>query len=344
MHKLAIVALGFVFIGIGCKTETTTTTSDLVGNWRKMSDFDGNGRQGAASFVIGDSVYVATGFDGTDRFKDLWVYNDVTDTWRPRAQFPGVARNSAAAFSIGTKGYIVGGFDGVSRLKDCWEYDQPTNTWTRKADLPDLTPGIANSGARYGAIAFAIGNKGYISGGYNGSHQKDLWSFDPTANTWTQEVSMGGQKRQGANVLVYQNKAYVFGGSNNGVAVNDMWQFDPSNVSNPWKALRNISNTSDQDYDNEYTDIIRSYASAFVIGTKGYITNGENGSFVKTTWEYDFATDLWKRKNAFEKQERSGGIGFTVKGKGMVAFGRNSTFYWDDVHRFFPDAIQDLND
>lgn len=345
MHKLAVIAFGFVVLGTGCKgTDTTTTSETLMGNWKTLSSFDGNGRQGAVSFVIGDSAYAATGFDGTNRYTDLWVYNDVTETWRSKKQFPGVARNNAMAFSIGTKAYIVGGFDGLNRLQDCWEYDQPTDSWTRKADLPDLTPSIPGSGARYSGVAFTIGNKGYICGGYNGSHQKDLWSYSPTTNSWTQEISMGGQKRQGASVLVYQNKAYVFGGTNNGVAVNDMYVFDPSNTTTPWKALNNISNTNSDTFDDLYTDIVRSNATSFVVGTKGYITNGENGSFVKSTWEYDFATDRWTRKNAFEKQERSGGIGFTVKGKGIVALGKNSTFYWDDVYRFFPDATQDLND
>lgn len=346
IHKLAVIAFGFVILGTGCKSDpASSTTSTLIGNWKTLSSFDGNGRQGAVSFVIGDSAYVATGFDGTNRYTDMWVYNDVTETWRnSREVFPGVARNSAMAFTIGTKAYIVGGFDGLNRLQDCWEFDQVLRRWTRRADLPDLTPTILGSGARYGGVGFAIGNKGYICGGYNGSHQKDLWSYNPTTNSWTQEVSMGGQKRQGATVLVYQDKAYVFGGSNNGVAVNDMWQFDPANAANPWKAMRNITNTSSDTYDDLYTDIIRSNATAFIVGTKGYVTNGENGSFNKSTWEYDFAKDEWTRKNAFERQERSGGVGFTVKGKGIVALGRNSTFYWDDVYRFFPDAAQDLND
>ena len=57
-------------------------------------------------------------------------------------------------------------------------------------------------------------------------------------------------------------------------------------------------------------DIVRSNAVAFIIGDKAYLTTGENGSLLSTTWEYDFATDLWTSKQAFEGAARTGAVGF----------------------------------
>jgi hypothetical protein len=47
-------------------------------------------------------------------------------------------------------------------------------TWTQKAYLGD------NLGDWYsnGAVGFAIGSKGYIGTGYNGTEYKDFWEYD----------------------------------------------------------------------------------------------------------------------------------------------------------------------
>jgi N-acetylneuraminic acid mutarotase len=345
--QLSIVALSLGLIISACSSGGSGNTPNeptLVGNWIKKGDFDGNGRQGASSFVIGDSAYIGTGFDGDRRFNDFWVYNVNSDSWRQRASLPGVARNTAVGFAVGTKGYITTGFDGTRRLQDNWEYDPATNAWTRRADLPDGINNPVGSGARIGAVAFNIGTKGYVVGGFNGSHQKDVWSFTPSTNTWNQEISMGGSKRQGAVAWVYNNKAYVVSGINNGTPVNDFWEYDPANATTPWKQLRNISNTSSEAYDDNYTSIIRANAVGFILGTKGYLATGENGGFLKTTWEYNFSNDTWTRLSDFERSERSGSVGFAVKGKGFVAFGRNSTFYLDNVEEFRPTDAINTND
>ena len=61
----------------------------------------------------------------------------------------------------------------------------------------------------------------------------------------------GGQKRQGATAFVIDGKAYVCGGQNNNSDVSDFWRFDPS-AATPWTQLRDIANTSDDDYDDDY--------------------------------------------------------------------------------------------
>ncbi len=309
------------------------------GNWVKRSEFEGNARTEAASFVIGDTAYIGTGYDGSVRYTDFWAFDPAKNFWIQKAQFPGVARNSAVGFAVGTKGYIATGYDGLNRLGDTWEYNQATNTWVRKADFA--------GSARYDAVAFGINDKGYISTGFDGGYTKDLWEFTPTGGTnnsgvWAQKVSLGGTKRSGAIALVYNNKAYVVTGINNGTTVSDFWMFDPATAA--WTQLRDIANISSDPFDDDYTDIVRDNGVGFIIGTKAYITVGENGSYVKKTWEYDFSQDTWARKTTYERSERTGGVGFTVKGRGFVACGRNSTYYWDDIDEFQPDVVYNAND
>lgn len=313
------------------KSSDSTSAEDTSGNWVKRSEFEGNARTEAASFTIGDTAYIGTGFDGINRYTDFWAYDPVKNYWIQRAQFPGVARNSAAGFTIGGKGYIATGYDGINRLNDTWEYNPAANKWTQKANFAGT--------ARYDAVGFGINDKGYIATGFDGGYTKDMWEFNPASGTdgaWTQQVSLGGAKRSGAVAFVYNNKAYIFTGINNGTPVTDGWSYDP--IAASWTQLKDITNVSSDSYDDDYTDIARTNAVGFIIGTKGYITCGEASGYTKKTWQYDFATDTWARKTTYERAERSGAVGFTVKGRGYVATGRNTTYYFDDIDEFLPDV------
>ena len=145
-----------------------------------------------------------------------------------------------------------------------------------------------------------------------------------------------------AVAFVHNNKGYICTGTDNGTAVNDLWAYDPSTAA--WTELRKISNISTDSYDDNYTDIVRSNAVAFTIGDKAYITTGENGSLLSTTWEYDFANDVWASKTAFEGAARTGAVAFSVNNGGYVTTGRSSTIPFDDLREFFPDQTYNVND
>jgi len=328
----SIMSLAILF---GSCTKTSTTTT-VTGNWIKRSDFEGVTRSEGISFTIGDKAYVGTGYDGTDRLKDLWQYDPVQNFWIQKADLPGTARNSAVGFAINDKGYVGTGYDGLNRLQDFWEYNATANSWTQKENFA--------GSARYDAVGFGILNKGYISTGYDGNYLKDLWEFDATTNRWTQKVSMGGSKRSGAVAFVYDNKAYLCTGTNNGSSssLNDLWVFDPAATSS-WTEKRKTSNISDESYDDDY-GIIRSNAVSFIMNDKAYISTGENGSVLSDTWEYDFATDVWTSKTAFEGVARTGAVGFSVINRGYVLTGRSSNTPFDDVREFFPSVEYEVND
>ena len=345
LKNLVLITTSFILIGVACTTSNDTTTATLLGNWVKRSAFDGNGRAGAVSFVIGDTAYAGTGFDGTIRYSDFWAYNPTNDAWSQRAVMPATAvkRNSAAAFVASGKGYVTTGYDGINRLQDTWEFNPTTNSWIQKANFPDPPNSTVGSGARYGAVGFGIGTKGYICSGYTGSHTKDLWEYDPATNLWTAKASMNtSDKRTGAIALVHNSKAYIVTGTNNGSVVTEMAMYDPA--TNLWTKKREIANLSTEAYDDAYNTIVRGNGVGFVIGDKGYITTGENGANVKTTWEYSFADDTWVEKTSYERSDRTSAVGFSVKGRGFVTLGRNSTFYFDNLDEFKPAEIYNAND
>ena len=83
----------------------------------------------------------------------------------------------------------------------------------------------------------------------------------------------------------------------------DFWCFNPA--TGTWKELRELYDKSDDDYDDDYTSIVRSYACAFVIDGKGYIAVGQTagGSYRSNYWIYDPLTDLWDGEDLTDFEE-----------------------------------------
>lgn len=315
---------------------------DNTGNWISRSAFVP--RIEAVEFVIGNFAYVATGIGGNgNRPGDLWQYDPQLDQWIQKANFPGAPRNSAVALSIGNLGYLGTGYDGHQLLKDFWAYDPSLNSWTEKADFA--------GSPRSDAVGFGMTKYVYISTGFDGTNMlNDCWQYDPAIDAWSQKQDVKLTPRSAAISFVYNNKAYIVTGKNRDTAVTDFWVFDPSLPdSSAWYPLRPIANVSPESYDDGYTTIARWNAVAFIMlgtntGDKAFITTGENGSLTSLTWAYDFATDLWYERTAFEGIPRTGALGFTVQNKGFAGLGNSGSTYDSDIREFYPDEIYNPND
>ena len=142
-------------------------------------------------------------------------------------------------------------------------------------------------------------------------------------------MSIGGTKRRGASSFVINDLAYIVCGQNNGEYIDDMWRYDPSDGT--WTQMRDITDTSDDDYDDEYVSIIRAHANTFVIDNVAYLTCGENGSLMSYTWKYYPDTDLWEEVHSFKGSARTQAVSFSNGEKGFVATGKSGTSYFDDI-------------
>jgi N-acetylneuraminic acid mutarotase len=329
---LRVFALSLVLVAVqGCKEDEDDSEDDeLVGNWVELSDFEGVPRSSAVAFSIGNNAYVGLGYDGKNRLRDFWEYNPTTNNWTRKADFPGVARNGAVAFSVNSKGYAGTGYDGTNRLRDFYEYDPTADTWVQIADFGGT--------ARYGAVAFAIGNRGYVGTGDNGNFSKDLWEYDPATGQWNQRVSLGGAKRRNAVAFVVGGKGYVLTGVNNGVYEHDLLEYDPA--LDQWTAKRPIANLSDEEYDDDYSDIVGTNKVAFAINGKGYVATGGTNTTGVSVWEYDPLSDLWQLKTSLEAASRMEAVGFSTGVRGFLTTGRDFSYYHDDLWGFDPGAGQ----
>ena len=332
----AAVLTGAAFIS-GCSNDDEE--EELVGNWVKVSDFDGVARCSAVTFTVNNTVYVAAGGYGgyKYRLKDLWKYNEDSGTWSEMAPMPdeAEARTYAVAFATEKYGYVGLGYNGDTYLKDFYRYDPASDSWTKIADFA--------GSARRAAVAFSVNGTGYVGCGFDGNHLKDFWKYDESTEAWVQITSIGGSKRMGASSFVIDGIAYVIGGVNNSENVTDFWAFDPSTET--WTEKRKLANTSDDDYDDDYASIARSYGVAFTMNGLGYFTCGEDaGSGETSTWEYNPVTDLWTERTSFEAGTRSEAVGFSLNNRGFVLTGKSGTYQYDDMWEFVPQDEYDGDD
>jgi len=316
------------------------------GNWIHRAKFNGILRSGACAFIIGDNVYICGGYASSTSvtLQDCWRYNVSTDSWAQEADMKGGARSSAIGFNIGNKGFVGIGFNGNQLLQDFWQYDPSTNTWTQRSQFP--------AGGRMEAVGFSILDKGYIATGTDMlSNFKDLWEYDTTRNSWIKRADLPGTQRSAAAFWVYRNKAYIVTGQNADSAVNDFWIFDPNVPDNEsWRKLRSISNATAETFDDGYTNISRWNTASFIIqntavGDRGYITTGENHTLYTFTWEYDFATDLWRELTPLEAPARTGALGFSADNRGFIFGGRDDNKEsFPEIFEFHPDEVVNSND
>lgn len=308
-------------------------TPDVDGKWTQKASLGGVARDRALAFSIGNRGYVGLG-QGTvpGTFQDFWEYDPATDTWTQKADFAGRPRHSAAGFSIGDRGYVGTGFsadetrDGKP-LKDFYEYDPETNSWTRIADF--------GGSARFGAVGFSLGEKGYIGTGkrkLTGGQVSDFWEYDPSTDTWESKATVPGPPRQHGVGFAIGDRGYVGLGWSSGHdhAFEDFYEYDPSTDS--WTRKADLGGFG------------RLWAAGFSAGGKGYVGTGNRGrprpqvgpDKLNDFWEYDPETDTWAERAGFGGSPRHAAVGFSVGGKGYIGTGWDGTLHHQDLWEFTP--------
>lgn len=157
----------------------------LTDSWTQKASIGGSKRMAATSFVISDKAYVVSGANNGSALNDLWAYDPATDSWEEKRKisnvsddeydddYSSIARYNGVAFQMGSYIYFTGGENG-SLLSTTWEYNAATDIWTQRTGFEGT--------ARTGAIAFSLGDRGFVLTGRSGSLSFDnMYEFDPTA-------------------------------------------------------------------------------------------------------------------------------------------------------------------
>ena len=323
MNKYILGLLSTLFLTLLSCTSDDDDDDDN-GNWVKLSDYEGDTRTGAVSFVIDGFAYVGLGSDGDDYLTDFWRYDATRNFWEETAPFPGVGRVSAVAFSANGEGYVGTGFNDdleVEELGDFWKYNPSSDQWEEIAPFGG-TP-------RYSAVAFTLNNQGYVGTGYDGSYLKDFWRYNPESDSWSQSLSLFGSKRESAFAFVYDDLAFVGSGLNNNQFLYDFWAFDPD--ADTW--LDFSIEDDDDDYFDEFIDAMERHdAVAFVMDDIAYVATGQGNTFLSDIISFDPIANVWDEDyTPFEGQARGGAVSFVIDGQGYITSGRSGTTRHDDI-------------
>jgi N-acetylneuraminic acid mutarotase len=269
----------------------------------------------------------------------------VTGNWTRGNSFAGVARSNSVSFVINNVAYVGTGIDLNSvRYKDLYSYNPATGSWTQ------LTPMPAAAAARYNAVAFVVGSKGYVGTGYDGTNYlSDFWEFDPagsttttttigttvtnttTSGSWRQVADLttvaGGTARYSAVAAGVGNYGYV-GCGYDGNYKKDFYRYNPT--SNTWSTFAG------------YPGDKRIGAVSFVINNQMYIGTGiNNGAYTTDFYSYNPASDTWTQLRNLANQTTGSDIydysavarayaaAFSVNNLGYVTVGSNSSVRTD---------------
>jgi N-acetylneuraminic acid mutarotase len=224
-------------------------------------------------------------------------------TWTQEHQLPFGATDASIAFNIGDYIYCGGG----GGVKTFYRYDPKTNVWTRKANLPG--PGDE----RAFAVAFSIGDKGYMGTGQQTNAQtnvlNDFWSYDTATDKWTQQASLPGPGRDGAFGFAVAGKGYIGSGADTGgYYLGDFYSYDTATKS--WTRLGDLPEQN------------MFFASTFVIGDSAYLaTCSVDNVETPDSYSYDPSSDSWNVIAPFPGANRQAAVGFSIAGKGYVGLG-----------------------
>ena len=187
--------------------------------------------------------------------------------------------------------------------------------WYRVSDFDGLARGEATS--------FTIGNKGYLTGGYDArKHLNDLWEYDMELDFWTQKASFPGTSRSSSTAFSVGGKGYFGTGYDGKNYYNDFWEYNPS--TNAWSSKK------------DYPGSARNDAIAFGLSDKGYLGSGYDGNYLKDFYCYDPQTDTWEQIVSLGGSKRRGAACFVINDIAYVCSGFNNGEYVKDFWKYDP--------
>lgn len=236
-------------------------------SWTQKAAFPGAARYNPIRFTIGNRAYVGCGFNGS-YFSDMWQYDQASNTWNQKNNFAGTARSAAVSFVVNDKGYAGLGQNGATFFDDFYSYNETTDTWTAVADFPGTPRALP--------FSFGIEGYGYVGAGATSvpvaSYGKDLWRFDPVANTWVQKADFPGLARYAVVYFTIGSKGYAGLGKNSTTSFTDFFMYNPA--TDTWTQKANCP--------------VNGIEGGFETGGNGFAGCGINlsGTITKEFWEY----------------------------------------------------------
>ena len=171
-----------------------------------------------------DCLYVFGGYDGKNRFNDLYEYRISDNQWQrlePTGLRP-TPRFGHSAAVCGRSFYVFGGWDGHDTLDDLYEYVFTRETWSELGDTSGTRPS-----PRYRHSCTAYSSSFYLFGGVDKGQNRfnDLYRYVIVRKEW-ELIRTTGQvpsARTFHRALIHEDRLYILGGFD-GKRQNDMYE------------------------------------------------------------------------------------------------------------------------
>lgn len=197
------------------------STAVSAQTWQQLPDFPGTARDDAASFSIGNKIYVGTGMEvGWGLTNDWWCFDTQTDNWAVIAAMPTTPRQYSVAFTVCDTGYVFGGVDANGALSELWAYYSGSDQWVQKSSMP--------AEARYASAAVEAWNYGIVATGMLASDvpTNEAWKYFPATDSWEAMNAVPGPARHRAVAFRGGGGMVIAGGADStGVALSDVWSY-----------------------------------------------------------------------------------------------------------------------
>lgn len=322
-------------------------TISAKNEWIPRTALPANSRQGAIAVTLDNKGYVIGGHIGLSYVNDTWLYNPNEGSWTQRASIPG-KRGYGVGFALKGKVYAGLGQNSLENLDDFYVYDPATANWTEVNTSTDPFPG----GKRTKAVAFAIGNFGYIGTGDVGAVVADFYKFDPSAfennrNPWKPAAPIG-KARKAAVANVVGDFAYVATGEDeNGNVLKDMWIFSAD--ANSWGTQASLPDEAAARKGAFSFSIWKTYSEYnFQEHGEFYVGGGiaQDSSILSDVWMFIPEEQSWSIRKDYPVGPISFASGFSLEYqreqesfstmKGFVVGGHNGTKFVNYLYEFLP--------
>jgi hypothetical protein len=274
--------------------------------------------------IYNNKLYVFRSQSGPGAPEGLHIYDGTN--WQIIPMDIPITSNlpSAFGFTIGNKGYI-----GISQgaAGSFYEFDFAANSFIPKALYP-VAQEVRNT------ATFAVGNKGYVMGGYywqNGTiyNKNDTYEYNPASNAWTQKSDFAWLGMSYSTGFAIGNKGYLINGKftliSGDVYTPFFREYNP--VSDTWTSK------------SAFPGDPRVSTNLFVISGSAYAGGGSSklsGSPVeyKDFYKYNPVADAWTQIADFPITTKLHYSAFSINSRGYVTY--NNLFTPDKIVKYTP--------
>jgi 6-phosphogluconolactonase (cycloisomerase 2 family) len=170
-----------------------------------------------SSAVFNSKLWIMGGWDGTNRYNDVWSSSNGVNWTQETASAAWSARDGHTSLFFDNKVWVIGGQTSSQFTNEVWSSSDGIN-WTLEANAP-WTGRTQHTSVVYDNKIWVIGGSSDASTRLN-----DVWSSADGVN-WTQESAAAPWNIRTAHTSVVQDgKMWVIGGRDgNTTYFNDMW-------------------------------------------------------------------------------------------------------------------------